>query len=72
MSCWDGFPRPPQDEWSDGWHHSDEEEWEAWKAEGMVNAEDWNPDSWRDGWPPTPEEELFRKALEQGEVDGGS
>jgi hypothetical protein len=38
----------------------------------MADAEDWNPDSWRDGWPPTPEEELFRKALEQGEVDGGS
>jgi hypothetical protein len=69
MSCWDGFPPPPWDEGDDGWHYSDEE---AWKAEGMADAEDWNPDSWRDGWPPTPEEELFRKALEQGEVNGGS
>jgi len=71
MSCWDGFAPPPPDEDHEAWHESDDED-EAWKAEGMADAEDWNPDSWRDGWPPTPEEELFRKALEQGEVDGGS
>ena len=58
MSCRDGFAPPPPDEDHEAWHESD--------------AEDWNPDSWRDGWPPTPEEEMFRKALEQGEVDGGS
>jgi hypothetical protein len=68
MSGWDDSAPPPWDEGDDGWHYSDEE---AWKPEGMADAEDWNPDSWRDGWPPTPEEELFRKALEQGEVDGG-
>jgi len=69
MSCWDDFPLPPWDKGDEGWHDSDEE---AWKAEGMADAKDWNPDSWRDGWPPTPEEELLRKTLEQGEVDGGS
>ena len=68
MSCWDSFPPAPWDQGDDDdWHDSDEE---AWKAEGMVDAEDWNPDSWRGGWPPTPEEELLRKAIEQGEVDG--
>ena len=69
MSCRDRFAPPPRDEGDDGWQDSDVE---AWKAEGMADADDWNPDSWRDGWPPTPEEEMFRKALEQGEVDGGS
>ena len=71
MSCWDGSALPPPDEDHEAWDESDDED-EAWKAEGMADAEDWNPDSWRDGWPPTPEEELFRKALEQGEGDGGS
>ena len=69
MSCWDGFAAPSWDEGDEGWRYSGDE---AWKAEGMADAEDWNADSWRDGWPPTPEEELFRKALEQGEDDGGS
>jgi hypothetical protein len=71
MSCWDGFPPPPRDADDEGWHESDDEN-EAWKPAGMADAEDWNPDSWRDGWPSTPEEELLRKALEQGEVEGGS
>src|SRR6266705_1244831 len=32
--------------WMDeGWHESDDDG-EAWKAEGMADAEDWNPDSW--------------------------
>jgi hypothetical protein len=72
MSCWDGFAPPPWDAGDEGWHDSDDEEWQAWKAEGMADAEDWFPNSWRDGWPPTPEEEMFRKTLEQGELDGGS
>ena len=72
MSYRDGFPPPRWDEDDNGWRSSDEEESEAWKMEGMADADDWNPDSWRDGWAPTPEEEMFRKALEQGEVDGGS
>jgi hypothetical protein len=56
--------------WMDeGWHESDDEG-EAWKPADMADAEDWNPASWRDGWPPTPEEELFRKELEQEEVEG--
>jgi len=72
MSSWDGLPPFRWDEGEEGWRHSEDDWSEAWKAEGMADADDWNPDSWRDGWPPTPEEELFRKALEQDEGDGGS
>ena len=42
MSCWDGFVPAPPDEDHEAWHESDDED-EAWKAEGMADAEDWTP-----------------------------